>query len=463
MMKMKMVAPFQRFGALLWALSLTISPVYSADDSSSSSTTTTTTSSSNTATVSAEEKITYLTGTKTGSISRSVTGTYQTYSSKITYGTSSLPTSLGYLTANYTDTNTVTYLTGSITSSPTASETSTSTTASPPTPTNTRPCNNYPEFCNRKYSNITEVGCHNSPFVRAGSAAANQALNVTDQLNDGIRFLQGQIQWPANSSIPHFCHTSCDLFDAGPITDWLGKVKDWAAANPYDVVTILLGNGNYSTPDFYAPYIEQSGLLQYVYTPQVFPPTLEDWPTLGQMILTGQRVVMFLDYKANATAYPWLLDEFAAMWETPFDPVDVTFPCVVDRPPDLSKEDASKRLYLMNHNLNVEVSLLGQAILVPAVSQLNVTNDSKGNGSLGMAADNCRQAWGGQPPKVLNVDYYNYGGYPGSVFEVAAKMNNVTFRKRKCCGGTSGVGRGLVMEKGMMLGIAVIVIMGLVW
>ena len=63
----------------------------------------------------------------------------------------------------------------------------TRTTDSTPLPTNTRPCNGYPEFCERKYSNITEVGAHNSPFVRQGNMASNQELDVVSQLNDGIR------------------------------------------------------------------------------------------------------------------------------------------------------------------------------------------------------------------------------------------------------------------------------------
>ena len=54
-------------------------------------------------------------------------------------------------------------------------------------PTNTQPCNNYPEFCTRKYSNITEVCAHNSPFSVKNNAASNQALDVITQLNDGIR------------------------------------------------------------------------------------------------------------------------------------------------------------------------------------------------------------------------------------------------------------------------------------
>lgn len=38
-----------------------------------------------------------------------------------------------------------------------------------------------------------------------------------------------------------------------------------------------------------------------------------------------------------------------------------------------------------------------------------------------------------RPPNFLLVDYYNDGSYPGSVFEVAAQMNNVTYN-RPCCG-----------------------------
>jgi hypothetical protein len=63
----------------------------------------------------------------------------------------------------------------------------TTSTAAIPTGTNTTPCNNFPEFCYRKYSNITMVCAHNSPFVAPGNAGANQDLPVLNQLNDGIR------------------------------------------------------------------------------------------------------------------------------------------------------------------------------------------------------------------------------------------------------------------------------------
>lgn len=306
--------------------------------------------------------------------------------------------------------------------------TATSTTSTAPQATNTTPCNNYVEFCNRKYGNITEVAAHNSPFVRAGNAAANQALDVTTQLNDGIRLLQGQMHFVGD--VPHFCHSSCDILDAGPITDYLSTVYDWVRTHPFDVITILLGNGAYNSVTTYQPFIEQTNLHNYAYTPPVVPMALNDWPTLASMILSGQRVIFFMDYEANQTAVPWILDEFSQMWETPFDPVDRDFPCTVQRPPDLSDEDAKNRLYLSNHNLNYDINLLGNSILVPNIPLLNVTNNVTGYGSLGEAARNCTNQWD-FPPKFLNVDYYNVGN--GSVFEVAAKYNNVTYT-RECCG-----------------------------
>lgn len=89
----------------------------------------------------------------------------------------------------------------------------------------------------------------------------------------------------------------------------------------------------------------------------------------------------------------------------------------------------------MNHNLAAEFNIFGAQILVPAVSLLNETNADEGYGSLGLSANNCRSDWG-RGPNVLNVDYYNYGNFPGSVFEVAARLNNVTY-DGDCCGKVS--------------------------
>ncbi|MBE3050068.1 hypothetical protein IMZ48_47715 [Candidatus Bathyarchaeota archaeon] len=370
-----------------------------------------------------EKDVTILKGTKTvgGAVPSDA---YVTYASKITLD----PESTDDQTVTFTGANPTTTYAGNGTDD---------------APVNTQPCNNYIELCERKYSNVTEVGAHNSPFVREGSSAANQQLDVITQLNDGVRFLQAQIQFPSpgRGDGPHFCHSSCDMLDAGPIEDWLTRVRRWVDDHPYDVVTILLGNGNYSHPDLYAPHIEASGIVKYAYRPRVLPMALDDWPTLSEMIIRGKRVVMFLDYKADQRAYPWLLDQFSQLWETPFDPIDPTFPCDVQRPPDLSEARAKDRLYLLNHNLNAEFSLFDSQILVPAVSLLNQTNGESGPGSLGNSTEGCVDMWG-RPPKILNLDYYNYGDSDGSAFKVAARFNNVTYNG-ECCGSLDSAGWSL--------------------
>ena len=390
--------------------------------------------------LSSTKGLTFIEGTKTQHISEGTaapTGSYASYKSRIT-----LSASAGNYTSVVTgkDGSAKTTITGVISAtggSTTLASNMTATSSSAPKATNTRPCNGYVDFCSRRYSNVTVVGCHNSPFVRPGNSASNQDVGVAQQLDDGVRFLQAQIQWPTNGSVPHFCHTSCDIFDAGPITNWLGQVKSWVDSHPYDVVTILLGNGNYSEPSLYAPFIEQTGILKYAYEPPYLPMGLDDWPTLENMVLRGKRVVMFMDYMANQLKYPWLLDEFSQVFETPFDPVNRKFPCTAQRPPNLGTKAAEDRLYIMNHNLNADFKVFGTELLVPAVSLLNQTNAVSGFGSLGLAANNCRSSWD-RPPTVLNVDYYNYGNFPCSVFEVAARSNNVTFHNLTRCGMPSG-------------------------
>ncbi|CAK7240026.1 MAG: hypothetical protein STHCBS139747_001461 [Sporothrix thermara] len=294
------------------------------------------------------------------------------------------------------------------------------------------------------------VGAHNSPFVVPKNLASNQYFKVTQQLDDGIRFLQAQIQYPDkdDGTGPHFCHTSCALLDAGPITLWLSEVRQWVDTHPQDFVTILLGNGNYSDPSMYAPQIESAGLVSYAYVPPALTGSanvagdilFDDWPTLGEMLSDNKRVLLMLDYKARQSEYPWLLDEFSYFWETPFDPtvdsvpVNETLPCTVQRPPGLSVDMAQKTPFLMNHNVNLAVPLLGDTVVVPATALLNQSNAATGINSLGAAADVCIETWG-RPPLVLNVDYYDRGSPPGSVFEVAARLNGVTYNNT-CCGKT---------------------------
>lgn len=281
-----------------------------------------------------------------------------------------------------------------------------------PSATNRIPCNNYPEFCNRKYSNVTEVSAHNSMFTQPNNVARNQDYGVIAQLNDGIRMresassvvhgqsanflsVQGQFH-PVDGpgSELHFCHSSCDLLDAGPVVEYFRNVTAWLEqpSNRYEVVTILLGNyeqvwvENLTDPS--GP-IAQSEIRRFLYEPPKIPMYRDDWPTLAEMIVTNKRVVLFMDYMANQGAYNYVLDEFSHIWETPFSPTDPDFPCIQQRPPDISTEQAERRMYMANHNLNIEIAIAGLSILVPNTVQINQTNSAEGDQSLGLMGEQC--------------------------------------------------------------------------
>jgi hypothetical protein len=187
----------------------------------------------------------------------------------------------------------------------------------------------------------------------------------------------------------YLCHTSCTLLNVGTLEAYLTTVVQWLQQNPYDVITILMGNYDLVPPANFTAPIVISGLARYAYTPPKVPMGLHDWPPLSNLILSGKRAVIFMDYQANQTEIPYLLDEFSQMWETPFSPTDRNFPCTVQRPPNLSPPDAENRLYLANHNLNLDVALAGLNLLVPNTAVLNETNAVSGYGSLGMMAENC--------------------------------------------------------------------------
>ncbi|KAI1614125.1 PLC-like phosphodiesterase [Exophiala viscosa] len=346
-----------------------------------------------------------------------------------------------------------TSLNGTATRNLTASSTSSAATA-----TNTVPCNGYAEFCQRKFSNITHVAAHNSPFIRSGNLAANQQLDVTTQLNDGIRMLQFQAHL-LNGTM-YLCHTSCDLLNVGTLEAYLTTVTAWLKTHTTDVITILIGNYDVVNPNNFTAPVVNSGLIDYVYTPPTMPMPLESWPTLGAMILKQQRAVVMLDYEANQTAIPWLLDEFSQMWETPFSPTDRAFPCTVQRPPQQAPNISAHRMYMANHNLNLDVDLAGISLLVPFFSLLNETNAVTGYGSAGLTTTNCTARWN-RPPNFLLVDYYNIGSYNGSVFQVAADANNVTYNKASCCGtsGTSAAGKAGIDGRLLTLTLLAIVVL----
>ena len=76
-------------------------------------------------------------------------------------------------------------------------------------------CNGNLALCSRLYSNVTQIGTHDSAFVGT-LPTDNQLISVTHQLDDGVRFLQAQTH--VKNGVLELCHTSCIERDAGPLT-----------------------------------------------------------------------------------------------------------------------------------------------------------------------------------------------------------------------------------------------------
>lgn len=100
---------------------------------------------------------------------------------------------------------------------------------------------------------------------------------------------------------------------------------------------------------------------------------------------------------------PYILDEFIYYFETPFSPTEDNFvQCNIDRPAGAS---ADGRMFLANHNLNIEIL---PDVLIPAPLEASDTNSIA---SITAQTDICMQ---------------NYGRYPNVVLVSISLINTLT-------------------------------------
>lgn len=271
------------------------------------------------------------------------------------------------------------------------------------------------------------MGAHDSSFLRdastGNSLAGNQYFNATVALSAGIRLLQGQVH-NENGTL-RLCHTSCGLLDAGPLEDWLSKIKFWMDNNPNEVVTILLVNSDNQPASSYGSAFEASGISTYGYVPlQPTTASSSSWPTLAEMITSNQRLVSFIASIDYSTTYPYLLNEFTHVFETSFEVYNFSsFNCTLDRPSSVGSASAAVSagmMPLMNHFMYTKLTA---NIDIPNVDDIDTTNSpaQRTTGALGNHADSCLTEWGVKPVFVL-VDFYD----KGPSIQAADRLNGVT-------------------------------------
>ncbi|KAJ7915823.1 PLC-like phosphodiesterase [Mycena leptocephala] len=279
-------------------------------------------------------------------------------------------------------------------------------------------CNGHADFCSRLYSNVTYIGAHDSfafsedPFA----LARDQEVNITAQLQLGVRLLQAQAHM--NDNVLHFCHTSCALFDGGPVLNYLQIVKKFLDKNPDEVLTLLFTNPEGLSPAaVWKPIFDAAGISNLTYIPPSLPIKQSDWPTLGSMIDSGKRVVVFLDSQADGPApVDFILPEFSMIWETPFSVTNASFPCSVDRiHGPLATED---HMYMINHSLNKNILPIGDGVIITDPIDAPTTN---GVPSILANANGCAPLGGNRAPTFVLLDYVNIG----AGFEAADQLNGL--------------------------------------
>lgn len=314
-------------------------------------------------------------------------------------------------------------------------ETTSAPAASPtPTPTPTADaaaCNGHVELCERGYDEVAQLATHNSMAAAAepGWFFPEQPRGIVDQLDHGVRVLlvdswygrrtdrRGIIATAGSSRAdgireargehgalavrvalrargavgleprgpvrPYLCHAMCELGS----TDWERSLRDlrgWLDEHPREVVTLFVQDE--VTPEDTAAVVESAGLLPYV----ADPPD-DGWPTLGEMVDSGQRLVVLMENHGGGTTYPWLLQGFDWVQDTPYlfqDPAD--FSCDPNRgPPDAS-------ILLVNHWIKSKTRIAQNAaevnardVLAPRLAECAVER--------------------GQVPDFVAVDYYDRG------------------------------------------------------
>ncbi|KAJ9608788.1 hypothetical protein H2200_006559 [Cladophialophora chaetospira] len=293
-------------------------------------------------------------------------------------------------------------------------------------------CNNSPSLCSKPYNSIVHLGAHDSPFVRDASTgfstSGDQYYNSTVQLSAGVRLLSAQVH--QSNGEYHLCHSSCDLLDAGILSDWLREIKKWLDDNPNEVVTILLVNSDNASPQDLGAHFTTAQLTDYAYVPPStsVPPSGGVWPTLQELITANKRLMVFvgsLDNPASIpTEYAYLMDEFTFIFENPFENVDPSnFTCNPDRPTSVQGNTegafSSGRMAFMNHFLYKDGVF---DIQTPDVDKINITN-SPGNsvGNLGYALSTCNSQYGRVPTFTL-VDFFD----EGPALDAVDALNGVT-------------------------------------
>ncbi len=163
-------------------------------------------------------------------------------------------------------------------------------------PTALAQCNGDTNLCGRRFDQVCFLYTHNSYNVRGAHKLPNQNLSVAQQLALGVRGLMLDVY--AHHEKVMLYHGK-RILGHRPLLEDLKAIKDFLDAHPTEVMSIIFES--YISPTQMASALAQAGLLPHLHMQARGVP----WPTLGEMVVSGQRLVIFSE-KDQSNPYPWL-------------------------------------------------------------------------------------------------------------------------------------------------------------
>lgn len=287
-------------------------------------------------------------------------------------------------------------------------------------------CNGFTILCDKRLNEVVFAATHNSMSIsNYGWMWPEHDGTLTDQLAAGVRAMLIDTYYgdtpekidtflkTAPSSIRpvletiisqadpalkgdgmFLCHNLCSL-GGTPLVESLAEIRVFMDSHPREVIVLILQDD--VRPEDTARAFEESGLIRYVYAHDPG----EDWPTLGEMIEQGTRLVVFAE---NAGPPPaWHHHAWEYIQETPFKFGSIAeLSCV----PNRGTPDGS--LFLLNHWITRRSPDRVDATIVNAYDYLL------------NRAEEC-QAQRGLIPNFIAVNFYSIG----DLFVVVDTLNGV--------------------------------------
>jgi hypothetical protein len=282
-----------------------------------------------------------------------------------------------------------------------------------------RRCNGHAELCDHRYDKTVFAESHNAMSVSDLKwFGSHQDVDMTAQLDYGVRVLHIDTRyWETPETTAKFasslppnqqgivlaavaganpvrpgvwlCHSLCRL-GALELDRALRQIRGWIRSHPDDVVTLDIENRT-SDEDTIAAF-KRAKLVRYAFTP---PDPGDPWPTLGEMLDSGKRLVVFVERQGGEPG--WFAKLYRYAMETPYTFRKASaFTCKANR------GGRNKQLFVMNHFITRAAPSRSDAA---AVNQVD---------AIVKRARRCKDVRG-QIPNFVQVNFSTLGDVPRAI------------------------------------------------